>query len=274
MATNHIPPFNPQDLEALAKILGATEGGLTGSEIGRLLQDTKIPDPTPEQTKWKRLYNAFATFQNRKKFGNHVVVFINHTMRPVGYTSQVNLFSERRDALNVVLAFSGMQVRRDGKVVRARKSDDLADAMQRASRLHAALSNRQVHPDVLRYCKPELLQENYFHGVFEATKSIAAKIRSLSGLSGDGAALVNAAFSLGKHQTPILAINSLTTETERSEQRGFGNLLLGLFGTVRNPLAHRPKQEWPMSEQDALDILTMASLIHRKLDRAQRYVPS
>jgi len=29
-----------------------------------------------------------------------------------------------------------------------------------------------------------------------------------------------------------------------------------------------------MSEQDALDILTLVSLIHRKLDRAQKAVPS
>ena len=49
-------------------------------------------------------------------------------------------------------------------------------------------------------------------------------------------------------------------------QKGFANLLIGLFGAVRNPLAHAPKTNWPMSEQDALDILTLVSLIHRKLD--------
>lgn len=68
----------------------------------------------------------------------------------------------------------------------------------------------------------------------------------------------------------MLRINSLTTETEKGEQRGFANLLVGLFGTIRNPLAHTPKIEWDMSEQDALDILTTASLVHRKLDTANR----
>jgi uncharacterized protein (TIGR02391 family) len=68
----------------------------------------------------------------------------------------------------------------------------------------------------------------------------------------------------------VLAINTLATETDKGEQRGFVNLLIGLFGTIRNPTAHNPKIEWPMPEQDALDILTMASLIHRKLDRASR----
>ena len=101
-------------------------------------------------------------------------------------------------------------------------------------------------------------------------KSIAAKIRQLSGLASDGAELVNQAFSLGKDCQPLLAINLLATETDKGEQRGFVNLLVGLFGTIRNPGAHNPKIEWPMPEQDALDILTTVSLIHRKLDGARK----
>jgi uncharacterized protein (TIGR02391 family) len=124
---------------------------------------------------------------------------------------------------------------------------------------------------VLRYCKAELLQENYFHAVFEATKSIAAKIRGLSGLASDGAELAQGAFGLPKDGTPpLLAVNDLRTDTDRGEQRGFANLLVGLFGTVRNPLAHNPKAEWTMDEQDAMDILTLVSLIHRKLDQARK----
>lgn len=60
-------------------------------------------------------------------------------------------------------------------------------------------------------------------------------------------------------------------ETQESEQNGFVNLLKGLYGTIRNPLAHDPKVEWDVTEQDALDILTMISLVHRKLDQAFRY---
>ena len=67
----------------------------------------------------------------------------------------------------------------------------------------------------------------------------------------------------------VIAVNALATETDQGEQRGFMNLLVGLFGTIRNPIAHNPRIEWEMSEEDALDILTMASLVHRKLDRAR-----
>jgi uncharacterized protein (TIGR02391 family) len=115
-----------------------------------------------------------------------------------------------------------------------------------------------------------LLEENYFHAVFEAMKSISAKIRSLTGLSGDGCDLVHDAFGQ-RFGDPLLVINQFQTETHKGEQIGFMNLLKGLYGTIRNPLAHTPKTEWEMTEQDALDILTMISLVHRKLDRAHRF---
>ncbi|MFP3274364.1 MAG: TIGR02391 family protein [Paraburkholderia sp.] len=119
----------------------------------------------------------------------------------------------------------------------------------------------------MSYCRAELLDENYFHAVFEATKGVAERIRTLSGLNGDGADLVKKAFA---GQQPVLVLGPLSTESEKSEQKGFANLLIGLFGAVRNPLAHAPKTNWPMSEQDALDILTSVSLIHRKLDSTQK----
>jgi len=77
--------------------------------------------------------------------------------------------------------------------------------------------------------------------VLEATKSVANKIRQKSGLIHDGAELAQKAFSLGKTGKPVLAINTLSTETETGEQRGFVNLLVGLFGTFRNPTAHAEK---------------------------------
>jgi uncharacterized protein (TIGR02391 family) len=267
----HVPIFDAQHLTSIAKILADTDEGLTGTQIGYLLKDCKIPDVAPDQTKWKRLFNAFVEFQNCRQFGNHVVVFINKAMNPVQYTSSPTVFASRRDRLNTVLAFSGLCVREDGKVRWAQRATDLDDALRRASRLHAALVSRGVHADVLEFCRAELLQENYFHAVFEAMKSIAAKIRRISGLTTDGAELVTEAFALGKDCSPLLAINSLHTETDKGEQRGFVNLLIGLFGTIRNPAAHNPKVEWPMVEQDALDILTTASLIHRKLDRSYQY---
>ena len=69
---------------------------------------------------------------------------------------------------------------------------------------------------------------------------------------------------------PFLAFNSLTTDTEKSEQSGIMNLFVGMFGAFRNVTAHGPKVTWNMTEQDALDLMTLASLLHRRLDLAKR----
>ena len=259
--------FTPQDLTSICQILADTNEGLAGSQIGYLLQDCRIPDVSSEMTKWKRLFNAFIEYQNKKQFGNHVVMFINRAMNPVQYTNRPEKFKELQDQLNKVLSFSGLSLGDDGKMRRSKKANSLDEALARAGRLHSALSSRQVHADVLVFCKAELLKNNYFHAVFEAMKSVSAKIRQMSEVDADGASLVDQAFG---GTTPLIAINVLSTETEWGEQRGFTNLLKGLFGTVRNPLAYEAKIEWDMSEQDALDILTMLSLVHRKLDKAHK----
>ena len=67
-------------------------------------------------------------------------------------------------------------------------------ARSRAGRLKAALESRAVHTEVLNYCRAELLDENYFHAILEATKGVAERIRLLSGLTTDGAELVSKAF--------------------------------------------------------------------------------
>lgn len=265
-----IQPFPAQHIEAVARVLGDTTDGLKGDEIGAILRDAKVPDIDATNTKWKRLYNALAAVQNDKGVGNHLIMVVNRAMAPVRYIKDPGLFELRRQRLNAVLLLAGYEVRGDGRVIHAAAAQTLSEALQRANRLTAALTARGVHEDVLKSCRAELLQENHFHAVFEATKSIAGKVRALSGLDGDGAELIQRAFALGQDGVPVLAINDLRTETDRGEQRGFVNLLVGLFGSVRNPLAHNAKVVWPMSEQDALDILTLASLVHRKLDAARR----
>ncbi len=42
----------------------------------------------------------------------------------------------------------------------------------------------------------------------------------------------------------------------------------GLFKTFRNRAARAPKVAWATSRSDALDVLTLASMLHRRLDRA------
>lgn len=263
----NLPCFTASVLEAACRVLADTANGLTGPEIGYILSDLKIPDPDAGNTKWKRLFNALAGIQNEKQIGNYLVLFVNAAMEPARYVSKPALFEWRRDGLNVALAFAGYGVNERGQVIHTDRETTLTGARARAGRLKSSLESRGTHSEVYAYCREELLEENYFHAVFEATKGLADRIRMMSGLTSDGAELVTEAFSV---KAPLIMINSLQTETERSEQKGVANLLVGLVGAVRNPLAHAAKVNWPMPEQDALDVFALISFVHRKLDGAGR----
>lgn len=265
-----IPSFSDVHLERICDVLADTTTGLTGSDIGRLLRDLGMLDPMPRMTKRHRLHEALRKRQQQDRCGNLVVEFIQRAMNPVRYTGNSVHFEAKRNELNEVLAFSGLFMGEDGKLRRQTPARTLTEAEERAGRLRASLLRRGVHGDVLAFCRSELLQKNYFHAVFEATKSVADKIRSRTGLAGDGAELVDRAFGLGKSGMPLLAFNSLQSETERSEHAGMMNLMKGMFGAFRNVTAHAPKIYWEVSEQDALDLLTIASLLHRRLDDAVR----
>lgn len=265
-----IPEFGEAQLQRICDVLGDTSSGLTGSEIGKLLAQVGVADPEPGITKKHRLFAALRARQKQDHCGNLVVAFIQAAMEPVRYTGEKGHFDLLRNDLNEVLAFCGYALGEDGKLRTIAPATTLTEAEELAGRLRAELKRRSVHPDVLAFCRAELLQGNSFHAVFEATKSVADKIRNKSGLPGDGSDLVDQAFGLGKAGMPFLAFNTLTTDTERSEQSGLMNLMKGMFGAFRNVTAHAPKISWAISEQDALDLLTIASLLHRRLDAATR----
>lgn len=257
--------FKQSSLEAIAAALGDTEEGLTGSEIGHLLATCGMQDPTPTLTKWRRLYNALADSQNRRGDRGAVLKFIRQSMKPERYVRSPARFEPMRANLNKALLFDGHAVDESGTLVRVERARTLSDAEHRANELRADLSARGVHEDVLKFCRAELIDDNYFHAVLEAAKSIAAKLRDRTGLTDDGGALVDRA--LGGNP-PMVAINSLRSRSEQDEQRGFANLVKGVFGMFRNPTAHEARIHWRMNRADAADLLSLASLIHRRLDSA------
>jgi uncharacterized protein (TIGR02391 family) len=263
-----VPSFNETHLEQICGVLADTGSGLTGSEIGSLLAQLGILDPEPTITKRKRLFSALCYRQRQDGCGNHVGQFIHRAMDPVRYTSNRESFDSRRHELNQILIFSGYSLGDDGKLRHTQAAQTLDEAEGRADKLRVELRRRGVHADVLKFCRAELVRSNYFHAVLEATKSVAEKIRQRAGLTTDGAQLVDDAFALGKTGTPVLAFNSLRTETERNEQNGMINLMKGMFSAFRNPTAHAAKISWTITEQDAFDLLTLASLLHRRIDSA------
>lgn len=240
---------------------------VTGAQIPNIIAPLKTTEAAQDagNTKWKRLFNAVADAQNRQQDGRPLLRVIIEVMRPVRFASPAR-HEETRTLVNERLLLSGFQVSEDGTVVKTRAASTLSEAQQRADDLRAELIRRDVHPDVVAFCRPELLERNYFHAVLEASKSVADKLRRRSGVGGDGSGLVDATCSLSSG--PRLAFNSLATDWERSEQTGIAMLLKGLFSTFRNTTAHAPRLVWGTSRSDAIDMLTLASMLHRRLDAA------
>jgi len=274
-----IPAFSEEQLRSLCRILGDTNEGLTNTEIDQLLLSARIDDPisrTPKSpyyyksiSKKDRIYQALFHRQTLDQCGNNVANFIITAMNPVRYVKDRHKFELRLEELNKVLSFSGLAIGEGGKLRTTRRAETLSEAEARASQLRDELIVRNAHPDVLLFCKAELLHDNYFHAVLEATKSVADKIRRKAEIDGDGSRLVDEAFGLENGRSPRLAFNSLKTETELMEQRGLINLLKGMFGTFRNPVAHAPKVNWYIDKQDALDLLSLASFLHRRIDASK-----
>lgn len=253
--------FKEGAIEAIARVLG--ECG-SGTDITRVLNDRGLIDNSGESTKWKRLYHIFLISQHTTNSPNQVLDFIKAFLTPTRFVGRNLEFEKHRTELNAILVLVGLEYGKDGEFRFVNPAKTLDEAERRVKAIKERFIGRVIHPEVNKYCKSELMQENYFHAVFEAAKGLAQRIRELSGVNTDGAKLVDTVFSIEK---PILAINSLQTETEQSEHKGFAQLLKGCFAAIRNPPAHKPKILWT-GEDDAADYLSLISLLHRKLDGA------
>jgi uncharacterized protein (TIGR02391 family) len=71
----------------------------------------------------------------------------------------------------------------------------------------------------------------------------------------------------------VLKITHCQSETDRNVQDGIGFLSAGLMQAIRNPTAHEPAVDWPISKADCIDILSFLSFLLRKLDDAVYFAP-
>ena len=258
-----VEPLKNSALEGLARLLADC---CTGSDITGVLHNHNIPDELgPSQTKWKRLYHAFVSSQDRYRCSNHTLAVIKDILDPIRFVNNQDGFEASRQKINTILAFSGIEYGVEGEFKKRAAAQTLSEA-QRYNMIQAKLQGRNIHPQVLVYCKSELLQDNFFHAVFEASKGLADHIRKKSGSTKDGTALVDEVFT---KNAPILAFNALNTETEISEHVGFAALLKGCFAAIRNPHAHTPRIHWEGGD-NAADYLTLISLLYRKIDSCHR----
>ncbi|MDY2731493.1 MAG: TIGR02391 family protein, partial [Erysipelotrichaceae bacterium] len=251
---------NSNQIENISKLLGDL---LNGSEISKIFRDISVTDNSGESTKWRRLDYVFKSIQNRDKSINTILRFIKEALSPVSYINKQSVFESTRTELNKILMFSGLEYCVDGNFKKVTSATTITEVQRRTNSLRDKLIKRGVHHRVLKYCNEELLKENYFHSVLEATKSLCEFIREQTGLIEDGTALIDKAFSI---KDPYLALNALQTDSEKNQQVGLAMMLKGINSMARNVTAHAPKIKWIINESEAIDILMTISFLHKNLD--------
>lgn len=90
--------------------------------------------------------------------------------------------------------------------------------------------------------------ENYSHAILEATYHLSSVLRERAGVDGDGAALVGQALG---GDDPKLKLNALQTESDRNVQKGFEQILRGVYLGIRNPRSH----EQTTDDKDTADAI-------------------
>ncbi|WP_051931265.1 toll/interleukin-1 receptor domain-containing protein [Gillisia sp. Hel_I_29] len=121
------PPISSDIIENICRVIANTETGLTGTEIGRILAESNIPDTDPKLTKWKRLFNAFGHYQNKHNCSNNILTFLSRAMKPVRYVDNPELFKHRLLELNKRLCFIGLELTEKAQYRKIEKTSTITD---------------------------------------------------------------------------------------------------------------------------------------------------
>lgn len=93
----------------------------------------------------------------------------------------------------------------------------------------------EIRPELWDAIAQQYQAQNYSNAVLSAFHYLRDTLRDAANADGDGTALVGQA--LGGNP-PRLRINKFETESQRDEQRGFEQILRGMYQGIRNPRTH------------------------------------
>lgn len=262
--TKKLDMIDPSVVRAVAKALTDTEGGLSNTGIDEVFGLIGLAPPA-KGTKRYRVSETLLVIQQRQQAGNIVIAFLFHAMSLARYVDRRRDFLRVQGSVNQSLALGGLRVNDKGEVAKGALATTLDEVALLAGQLRIALEGRDAHHEVLRYTEREVIEQNPFHAMQEAVKGVGERLRAHTGFGTDGAILIDACFGGSPAR---IQLTPQATDSERSVQSGFVNLLKGLFGHFRNPTAHAVRLTWPVAEQDFLDLCSTLSYVHRRLDSA------
>jgi uncharacterized protein (TIGR02391 family) len=104
---------------------------------------------------------------------------------------------------------------------------------------------------------------HYSEAAFEAFKFVVQTVKTLSGDTRDGKALMLNALGI---KNPLIPLNHLANQSETDEQEGYSFLFAGSILAIRNPRAHEHSID--DNPDKCLDHLILASILLRRLEEA------
>jgi len=116
--------------------------------------------------------------------------------------------------------------------------------------------------------RPKFLKGEYSSSVSEACKALEGLVRKKSGIEDSGTGLMGKAF--GDDGALAVSLPGLTGETRGSVRRGIMHMCMGIMSSVRNPISHEPEIDFPMTRDDALDVLGVIGYLCRQVERTRR----
>jgi uncharacterized protein (TIGR02391 family) len=123
-----------------------------------------------------------------------------------------------------------------------------------------------LHPEVRQFAEPYSARGAPEVAIFEAFKALTNRVKAMTGLDADGQEIMSKTM---RDESPAIQFSELKTETDKNVQAGLRFLFMGVVRAIRDPDAH--EQFRPLSEEEAFEELSLASMLHRRLDLAERY---
>lgn len=264
--------FPPQVIESISKIL-VIEEGISHSKISDMLGYLKLPDyskkipeyPYISPAKWRRLTESIYEVSQKKNSNQPLFDVIEYIAIPSNYIGRKKEWDSLLSRINAILITFGYNLNDSGKIVYTKAAKTFSEAQLRLKALNSKLQGEDIHKEVLKWCQEELFVEDYFHAVFEASKGLLDRIRSLVNSSLDGSKLIEEAFKI-KNPAIIIRDNKLESETELSEYKGLKTLLKTIVSLYRNPKAHTPRIYDYSDENYIFTAFIILSLAHTYLD--------
>jgi uncharacterized protein (TIGR02391 family) len=120
-----------------------------------------------------------------------------------------------------------------------------------------------LHPIIVNRAWDFYVANHFRQAVETSVTAVFDYVRARTQSQLDGQALVTEVFKLDGGK---LIFSTLDTESGRSEQKGFMNILVGAYIGIRNPLAHTAING--LTQNEAAEHMVLASLLASKVDKA------